>query len=372
MQYGGKIYGKGSKGFLIDLFNDTKDEKSESSFIKKSDTHAYLINAEGKVKISIDDLTLVSREKFLIKQFNDIDNYISEMHITTQLINSNIIDDFIIYPDRDTEHIEHIEHKKYYGIQNESGEYGILKHTCFLTADQFKIVSSSGHLQPDNSYSLSDFCRQILDQIINLQNNNYAHCDIKADNIMLCPSLAGEGKEFKLIDWDLAVSTTKFIKSVICLNKYFGSATHTSPMLEKSTKELCGMKTFGQSLKRVVSTSILERRGVLQKHNLINDITKEYLLTLNPSSLISLYKYHIDLYSFSITLFELLEKNKNDCSVGIENFCAILQNTVFVSSDKNFIYISSVTHQQEIPKDLHEEITYDSLLSLIPNNYYLM
>ena len=351
-QQGGKIYGKGSKGYLIDLYSLPSDDNI--SFILPGKDKINLINAKGKVQISLDELNkITSSSNLLVKRFNNLDNYISEMEITTHLINSNIVSDYIIY-----------KGEKYYGIQDpDTQEYGILKNQCTLTADKFKIVSSS--VAPHESFLLNDFCRQILDQITNLQNNNYVHCDIKADNIMLCPS--SDHSVFKLIDWDLAVNTETYTKSVICKNRYIGSATHTSPILENTTKELCGTKTLTQSLKRIVSTTLLERRNITSGHNLVNDVTKMFLLSLKPSALISLYKYHIDLYSFSITLFEMLDKERD--SKILEQFCSILQNTVFVSDSKTFMYVN---RQKTKDKEIHTEILYDELLALVPNNFYLI
>ena len=370
LQNGGRIYGKGSKGHLIDITCTATDDNecfisSQSSPLSSESIN--LINDKGKVSISVLDFMKLTDGKFLIKVFNNIENYISEMKISTQLINSSIIDDYIEY-----------NGEKYYGVQNNLNssprEYGILKIKCTMTVDNFKIISSS--VKPsENAYQLIDFCREILSQIINLQNNNYVHCDIKADNIMMCPILRDQRDDkkdqrddkkesiFKLIDWDLAVNTTEYSKSIICKNRYIGSATHTSPILESTTKELCGTKTIGQSLKRIVSTSLLERRNITREHNLVNDITKAYLLSLKDPALISLYKYHVDLYSFSITLFELA--NTDAISKGIEKFCTVLQNTVFVSSDPiKFMY---VTHN----RDDHLELDFEDLLALIPSNFYL-
>ena len=59
------------------------------------------------------------------------------------------------------------------------------------------------------------------------QKKQYVHCDIKADNIMVC------GDIIKIIDWDLAVKNNTYSKDEVCTLNYHGSATHQSPLITK-------------------------------------------------------------------------------------------------------------------------------------------
>ena len=115
--------------------------------------------------------------------------------------------------------------------------------------------------------------KDILLNIIQLQEKKYVHCDIKADNIMIC------GTDAKLIDWDLAIKHTddNYAIKTICENRYHGSGTHQSPLIADYLYKKCSGK-FGTRIgqKLVMSLSkTLGKRNIPSDHNKIHKITKE-------------------------------------------------------------------------------------------------
>lgn len=346
------IYGKGAKGMLIDIIDEITDMNME---IKLIATDESILSVRIK---DINDLL----ENFIIKLYFDEEVYDIEKNVSIDLINNDIINDYIV-----------IDDKKYFSILSTSSlKYGILKRKCNITLDNYTITSvnvSKFDNSNQNVILLKTMSKQILIEIFNLQKNNYTHCDIKADNIMLC------GKDFKLIDWDLAVYTKEYTKEEICKNRYIGSATHTSKILELSVDKLCKkfVNRYKQTIKRIVSKTI-KKRNIGFNTNNVNEFTKIHLLDDSPISLESLYKYHVDLYSFSVVLYEILGEDMNPLL--INNFTSILQNTINVNEDigeggdKEYI-LQYITIDFSKNKKLNE-ITLTNLLNLLPDNYILV
>ena len=337
---GGKNYGKGSKGYLIDVFG------------KDSDDNEYFINGTCKLINNIDSIVIdikqsheLFNDSMLIKCFNKEENFKEEFEKSLDLINYSLIDDYIIFKDNKYNAIYDITTKK----------YGLIKLKCENSIHKYHINNNFLHTN-SNSISLQEFVSSVLLQIINLQRHNYNHCDIKADNIMVC------GGNVKLIDWDLAQKTQNYELEEICGKRYYGSSTHTSPLIE-NLLSTCNKRSI-QKLKRVISGTF-SFRNVSLSSNMINLYTKSYLLLNSPESLKSLIKYHIDLYSFSIVLHQLdIKKLKN-----LELICEILQNTIYVSDNNEFKYI---IYDESIPEtDVYKTIEFQQLLDLIPLNYCL-
>jgi serine/threonine protein kinase len=332
------IYGKGAKGMLIDITDDITDMNMEITLIATD---------ESVMSVKIGDI-IDLLNNFIIKVYFDEEIYNIEKNICIDLINIGINEDYIIIND-----------KKYFSIYNK--QFGILKRKCQYTLDRFIITNT---IDKDiNKILLKSMVNEILNEIIKLQENNYVHCDIKADNIMYCD------KKFKLIDWDLAVHTNEYTKEEICRNSYIGSATHTSNILELSVDKLCKkfMDRYKQSLKRLASKAI-KKRNIGFNTNNINEFTKIHLLDDSRASLESLYKYHIDLYSFSVVLYEILSEDMNPLL--INNFTNILQNTINVELKDEYIF-------QYISLDFFKnmklnEISLSNLLNLIPDNFYII
>ena len=340
--YGGKLYGKGAKGYLIDIYEDEDEDGDGDYFVHGT---ILLIGFKEKIILNKEKLKeILNGNKYLIKIFFKEDSYSNESDKTKKLIENNIIDDYITYND-----------EKYFALYDiETKSYGLIKNKCSRTLDNFTITIA---INDNMNNTLKQFCEVILKEIMILQINNYVHCDIKADNIMIC------NDQYKLIDWDLSVYTPEYTLEEICKNRYHGSATHTSPVLEDAMSTICNKKKerFFQTLKRVSSTT-LKLRGISSEYNMINPTTREYLLTPNDVNLKSLYKYHIDLYSFSIVIYELINNDKKIIIENILMFINILQNTINII-DNNFTYIKN--------NGTVSDISFHDLLNLIPEKLVL-
>jgi serine/threonine protein kinase len=210
--------------------------------------------------------------------------------------------------------------------------------------------------------------RDVLLDVIQLQNKNYVHCDIKADNIMICNGTA------KLKDWDLAIKNDSDNYNIdkVCENRYHGSGTHQSPLITKYLYKLCSKNIVGQKVAMYLSKK-LKKRNIPEDHDKINRLTHEYfrkILDKNSEKNIiikNLIKYHIDLYSVSHVLYELCGNQKiykkisND-DKNFNKFISILQNTkeIILDNDKNMFHYDNI------------KIEFNDLLNLINDNYYII
>jgi serine/threonine protein kinase len=411
---GGKKYGTGAKGYLIDIFENKKNDNDKEFFYKDDTNYKYNFiytstdeqkiegqqeqqqevqeqqqEVQQKTDEQIKDIFDNLREKpdnFLIKVYEKKEYYEAEKNLTIQLINDKIIYDYIPYNNNNNK-------KKIIGVEKIIGNkkiYGLFKRKCDLTLDKFIIIDKSNYNilcniekkkstestekccdNSDNIYKLRDVMKDILTDIINLQQKNYVHCDIKADNIMICDGAA------KLIDWDLAiknVSDNYYNIYKICENRYHGSGTHQSPLITKYLYKFCGKSAIGQKL--IMSASeTLKKRNIPPDHNKINKNTENYfkkILDINREKNIiieNLIKYHIDLYSVSHVLYELCGNQKIYKKISnkypeFNKFISILQNTIEVDKEKNFIYYNINENE--------EKNNLDDLLNKIYDNLYII
>jgi tRNA A-37 threonylcarbamoyl transferase component Bud32 len=395
---GGRKYGKGAKGSVFDIFQSSDKDKE---YFTSGNAEYKLIDICGNIidgpKKNLTDLKN-NLEKFLIKVYDKTEYYETEKKLTIQLINDDIIKDFI---ENDNNNIIGIQ-KNISTFGKTKTIYGLLKIKCDITLDKFVIINKceydlicnkteqpqeQSQKQPQEQpkcckntdtklYKLRDVMRDILTDIINLQEKNYVHCDIKADNIMICDGAA------KLIDWDLAIKNAdvsgneNYNKDTVCKNRYHGSGTHQSPLITKYLYKVCGKSAIGQKL--IMSASeTLKKRNIPPDHNKINKNTDNYfratqfddnMLNDNGKNLI---KYHIDLYSVSHVLYELCKNQKNYKKITGTNkendfdvFISILQNTITVNNKQ---FQSYSVGNIEINK-----IKLEDLLKNIDDNLYII
>jgi len=373
--YGGKIYGEGAKGYLTDIFEpkDIEDKDFFTSKLKVKDTNIkkfqllYVkredINKKDVVFNNDTDLENYKEKlgDFLIKVYNNKKFFDTEYRQTINLIKDGLIDDYILNSDGD--YIIGLLYKSNSKDENKH-KYGLFKRKCQYTLDKFVLVDCKPNF--GITYSLREAMTHILLNIIELQEKHYVHCDIKADNIMVC------GKLIKLIDWDLAVKNTNYDKETICELNYHGSATHQSPLILEIIDKICGKKL--DKFKHTVfmsASQFLGKRNLPKDHNKIIEFTKNYFN--NTEKLENLIRYHLDLYSISHVIYELCGTQeiynvvKQDSN--LINFITILQNTIEIKKlnekeDYNIIYIDISGNEIEIE--------LSKLLQLIDLKYYII
>lgn len=380
--YGGKKYGTGAKGYLTDIFTP-EDEKDKDFFTYKLKDIDNKFNTKFKlICVKRDDinkkddinkedpvfnrLPFVNNDEdlenykenlkdFLIKVYDKKDFFDTEYKQSINLIRDGLINDYILNSDRNY----------IIGLIYESSKghiYGLFKRKCQYTLDKFVLVDCNPNISI--KYSLQEAMAHILVNIIELQEKHYVHCDIKADNIMVC------GKLIKLIDWDLAVKNTNYDEDTICKLSYHGSATHQSPLILDIIDKIC-KKNFDKLKQGIFmsASNILYIRNIPKKHNKINEHTIKFFT--NKENLENLIRYHLDLYSISHVIYELcgtreiykIFKQDNN----LINFITILQNTIEIKKENenyNIFYINESGNKNKI--------ILPELLKLIDSKYYII
>ena len=222
--------------------------------------------------------------------------------------------------------------------------------TCNITFDNYRIMGMSIK-QNDRIeyYYFSKRCKQTLDNILNLtiknidriikdvlqslivlHKNEYYHGDIKAQNIMSCPSDEKSKYIYKIIDWGRLYPINKYDSSY----KYGGSMQAGTPL---GLYFMIRNKSFN-NIPRITSAklALLLFEGKLPFSKLkcpllINmslrkrfkplwiKIKKEFIKCIskskNDDELFNKYKYNLDTYNFALTLLYILLKNDLDTNL---------------------------------------------------------
>jgi serine/threonine protein kinase len=383
---GGKKYGEGAKGYITDIFKpENDDDYFLKEFKKKKEQYKYKFiiydPTEKKIKYqdqtyqNIFDLKDNKLKDFLIKVYNKSTIYNIEAKLVTQFIDDRLNDDYF------TDDSGNI----IIGIEKNDNK-SLLKRKCQITLDKFRIyyttnINEIKQFHKDKIlnkiFSLRLAFGFILLNIIELQKKNYVHCDIKADNVMVC------GDIIKIIDWDLAVKNNSYDKIEVCKLNYHGSATHQSPLITKFlyTSEICNNTNKAQQEIFIKLSKKSKIRHVPMSSNKITKNAEKHFKNIN--NLESLIRYHLDLYSISVILYELCGKKyaiddiddtdeaKTFFIKGIKEFIKILQNTIYVKSNDTSATEIIFTYFDDIDNN-EKTINFCDLLNIFDENLYII
>lgn len=383
---GGRKYGEGAKGYIIDIFKQNDDDYFlKESTQKKKYTYKlikYNPKKEGNkiefIDTTYEDISKLKDNKlkdFLIKVYNKPDIYKIEQDLVINFISDGLNDDYIL--NGSNEYI--------IGIQKNNENNALLKRKCQLTLDKFRVYYTDNidefnileEKEKENKiFSLRLAFGFILLNIIELQKKQYVHCDIKADNIMVC------GGVIKIIDWDLAVKNISYTKDHICNLNYHGSATHQSPLITKylyNPKIICNKEDIRIVQKKLITLSkSMKRRNVPLSSNKINDNAKNHFK--NTENLEHFIRYHLDLYSISVVLYELcgkkfaiddMDETKVSFIKDIKEFIKILQNTIKVEPNDTDPTKIIFTYYNETD-DTEKTINFCDLLKKFDKTLYII
>ncbi len=307
-QLGGIIYGKGAKGSVKDIFKKDSEKSYQYFAANINDVRLGYYNSglySSDIKPLKPELT-----NFLIKTFNKQEDLLREVLVSNDLNAKNITQEFI---EKDS-----IKYNLLYNTTTRN--YGLLKEKCQQTLDKYNLTKTP------TSISLRIVMEQLLNHVMLLQQNKYTHCDIKADNIMICNDIA------KLIDWDKAIYMDNPTKANVCEANYFGSSTHTSDIIYELYKQICKNEKFKEGIKQTVAEVVSHRR-ISSLDKVIDDETKIYILTECEKGNYSILLHcHIDLYALSLVIIEICDKY-DIISDTLFHFIKILQNTISIKEN---------------------------------------
>ena len=304
---GGKIYGEGVKGITMDISCIHGDKHTLCKKIKKNKVSSInLISFHNKHKIKdIDAFVdyLSKLDDYVIKifksdKFSDIFNFFS-------ITNSNFTNEMTgikqihrIYSKNLSKYTT-IQKLNYHGFdfiglelifENDEVVHGTISRKCSYQVDKYKFK---------NEIEFKIFISQTIESLSIMQSHNYAHIDLKPDNIIYCDS----NKSFKIIDWEL-LRPLSWRKS----KQYFANPTHSAPL---------AMFIYGNKPYDKIYNSNKSKNPTWHKSTEFNQILDTYkeqleIIKKNKTSrqLFHHYKYHFDMFALAMSFGHLLHKNQ--------------------------------------------------------------
>lgn len=201
---GGELLGKGAHGITYNVGCNNTDKTICSILSRLVVSEAILFDENGDPHIITDTTDLHNFEQYLDT---------SKDKIAKILINHEYLGETHVEQEFHNELNENLKINAIYGSHSEN-------YTTIGPVARFNSINVYGAIVKDNKKTgtyilfgnkcskkgsmtvtdLDNYIIDILESIIILQSNNYAHNDIKLDNTVLC------GSKYKLIDWGVSGS----------------------------------------------------------------------------------------------------------------------------------------------------------------------
>jgi len=201
---GGELLGKGAHGITYNVGCNNTDKTICSILSRLVVTEAILFDENGTPHILSDTTDLHNFEHYLDK---------SKDKIAKILINHEYLGESIVEKEFHNELNENLKINALYGSYSENyttiGPVATFKGINIYGAVVRNSKKAGTYILFGNKCSkkgtmtvkhLDKYIIDILESIVILQSNNYAHNDIKLDNTVLC------GTKYKLIDWGVSGS----------------------------------------------------------------------------------------------------------------------------------------------------------------------
>lgn len=274
--HGGKIYGKGMKGVIMDPEDLYIDE--EESVLVYGVHGKYKKKWASVVKDNI--VCKVFKEHYGVLDWlmcrnrapESFRREITGMRRLIKIFGEDNIEKYTTVP------------VAVLGIVRD-GSYIVFTKICEAQVDDIKL----------NADDMQKLIRQTLSCVAVLQNHNLVHCDLKPGNILKC------GDDFKIIDWELMHKLDWKTSQ-----QYSGDVKFTSPFayaLQGVSVELC-LERFVAHCDRKWRQSRLFRVCL---DIIARDLEKVGRI---DATVFKNHKYHFDMFSLGLTFAYLLFKNK--------------------------------------------------------------
>lgn len=335
-KYGGRKFGKGFKGSVIDFCNNKKHDaynlckqlkineiNTVVLYVKKENKQIKSLQLETEEQINefINFIKSPIAKNYVVKEFynykikdidfhNEIQGYEKISKIITE--KENLIG--IPYDSQMLIGFE-IHYKEYISQMVTNELYTLLQNNPFETDFIHEKINkrlfvvnrkcqNSLNAKYVNTISVGIFKKlviEILEMIVKLNEINIAHCDIKMDNIMIC-----DGK-YKLIDWELSNKLNYYNFKI---NLILGTCPVYYIIKYGYLWEIIHNITIPNIIKQ---TGCNDRNSKTESQYIFNGL--EYYKQIFQSSshdvAFEKVKYSLDLYSFGLILYGILEHNKN-------------------------------------------------------------
>ena len=335
---GGRKYGTGFKGSVMDLCNYKKHDafnlckqlkKNEINNItiyvkkEKKQIEKFILETESYIEKFIDFIKSPATKNYVVKEFynykikdidfqNEIQSYETISNIITEKENiigiqydSKILIGFEIQYKESVPQI--ITNELYSLLQNNPFD-GIsdfihekINKRLFVINRKCQKTLNTKYVNTISVSTFKKFVIEILDMIIKLNEINIAHGDIKLDNIMIC------NNKFSLIDWEQSRKLNYYDLKV---NLSMGSC----PVYYIIKFGYLWESIHAIAIPFIINvTNCNDRDSKISSQYIFNGL-KYYkeIFQSNPHDVaFEKVKNSLDLYSFGLILYGILEHNKN-------------------------------------------------------------
>lgn len=297
---GGRKYGEGVYGTTYDFACQLHDNESFCKMIKDRRVTSVQLHSFDKM-ISLEKQSDIKR---FIKLVSHLDccvaklfkNYmigIDKKGFYEEINGMKVIYD--IFGDK-TEQETTLTSLKLMGF-NFIAAYVIFEDNSHMYVTFTKKCSSDLEHTPMNEKKYTRLVQHILHTLTLMQAKNFAHCDLKPDNMIYCKKT----NTFKLIDWGLS----NFLEKG---NRLVGTTMFGCPL----SRYLNGMPAF--LAVRILYLSTWKKNSDWFNSTIFQELYKmiytEFMEVIKEDNLLQTYKYKFDLFGFGLSLAYLIHKHE--------------------------------------------------------------
>jgi len=292
---GGKNISEGYVGITMDVYNKY-DNIDFYNIIKKDDPQTvYLYGMNKTIKITNVNLLsyIENKDDFIAKKIKSGNifsgssriNFLNELHSIKKIYKfmKNKMETYTtIKPMFNYNNIDiyALSYKK---------NYFIFQEKCFNTIDNINFTQTE----------FNKMIKDISDSLELLQNNNFLHNDLKADNIIFC------NNKYKIIDWDKSYHLNNIFKSLFIRGNYY--LNHPYKFYNKGIPLF--FYNFLNSIFKKIDYKKIRWMLKLKAFNIMEEKIKKSINDFihNPPKK-SINRYY-DNFSFALLIIFLAEKN---------------------------------------------------------------
>jgi len=335
---GGRRFGSGFKGSVMDLcnykkydaYNLCKQLKSDNIqniklYIKKNNQsiQSYVIESLEEIEEFIKFIKLPKSKNYVVKEFynykikeTDFHNEIQSFETISKIItkeenlvgipyNEDLLIGFeIVYKETinqtfNNELYDLLQNNPFEGVADFIHEK--INKRLFVVNRKCQKTLNAKLVNKFSVRTFQKFVSEILTTIIKLNKINVAHGDIKLDNIMTC-----DGK-YTLIDWEQSRKLDYF-------NLKMNLAMGSCPVYY-----IIKFGSLWESMHTVAIPFIIKVTGCNDRDSLTSskyifdgiEYYKQIFASTEPEKAFQQVKHGLDMYSFGLILYGILEHNKN-------------------------------------------------------------
>ena len=331
---GGRKYGEGVYGTTYDFACKNDDNLTFCNMLKKKIITSIELHSFDK------SITLEKKNEiiYFIKYIHNLDCCVAKVFKSYHIgfdkkgFNEEIKGMKTIYDifGKETEKETTLTSLKLYNFNFIAAYINFDDDSSIYSTFTSKCDSDLFHTELDD-LKYKKFTKEILHTLHIIQTKDFAHCDIKPDNIIYCKKI----DRFKMIDWGLS----GFLKPGIKM----GATMFSSPLV----KYLGGFPAF--IAVRLMYYSVWKAKGKWFNSSIFKEIYKivydefyEVIKNKSDEELYEKYKYKFDLFNFGMCLAYLVFVNGLSWPKYKKFIMKLISMKGYLNAEEAYKYIAKV------------------------------